>query len=120
MGTDIFRVIAEFKDADGKPLTGNDLTVVLMDKDKYFDDKLDYSQLSPEGVAEFMIMSADILSFDSRGERTPDLYFVVKKDGKEIFRSEVFAQVNFELKDPVTGRPKGLTMQFGPFEVATD
>ena len=118
MATDIFRVIAEFKDAGGNPLTGNDLTVVLMDEDKYFDDKLDSSGLSPDGVAEFMIMSADILSFDSRGERTPDLYFVVKRDDTEIFRSEVFAQVDFELKDPVTGRPKGLTKQFGPFQVS--
>lgn len=119
MATDIFRVIAEFKDADGNPLKGNDLTVVLMDEDKFFDDKLDSAHLSPDGMAEFMIMSADIFSFDSRGERTPDLYFVVRKGGDEIFRSEVFAEVDFELKDPVTGRSKGLTKQFGPFEVST-
>ena len=64
------------------------------------------------------LADADILSFDSMGERTPDLYFVVRKHGKEVFRSEVVAEVDFEVDDPVTGRPKGLTKKFGPFEVA--
>ena len=119
MSSGIFKVIGKFTDEDGYPLTGNDYDVALLDEDKYFDDKLGTSGLSPEGDAEFLVTVADILSFDSAGESTPDLYFVVRKGGKEIFRSEVFSEVDFEAKDPVTGRAKGLTTAFGPFQVPT-
>lgn len=119
MATEIFKVIAEFIDEKGKPPSGGDYSVVLMDEDKYFDDKLGAKPLAADGTVEFLVSTVDILSFDSSGERTPDLYFVVRKDGDEIFRSEVFAEVDFELKDPVTKRPKGLTKKFGPFEVPT-
>lgn len=118
MVTGIFKVIAEFTDAAGNPLSGNDYDVVLMDEDKYFDDKLGAQPLSADGSAEFLVAAADILSFDSVGERTPDLYFVVRKGRKEVFRSETFDEVDFELEDPVTGRPKGLTRKFGPFKVS--
>ena len=73
--------------------------------------------MDPDGAAGFMVFAADILSFDSLGERTPDLYFVFHKNGDEIFRSEIFAEVDFEVEDPVTGRAKGLTRSFGPFQV---
>jgi len=117
---DIFKVIAEFTNADGEPLSGDDYTVALMDEDKYFDDKLGSKPLATDGTAEFLVAAADILSFDSMGERTPDLYFVVRKGEKEVFRSEVFEEVEFETKDPVTGRAKGLTKKFGPFAVTGD
>jgi hypothetical protein len=116
----LYKVIAEFTDTDGAPLCGDDYSVALLDEDRFFDDKLGKSELSAEGIAEFLVSAADILSFDSAGERTPDLYFVVRKGGKEIFRSEVFSEVDFEALDPVTGRPKGLTKRFGPFAVASD
>ena len=119
MPAEIFKVIATFTDENGVPLTGGDYSVVVMDDDKFFDDKLGAEPLGPDGKAEFLISVADILSFDSAGERTPDLYFVVKKGGKEVFRSEVFAEVDFDAKDPVTGRPKGVTKAFGPFAVPT-
>jgi len=118
MSSGIFKVIVEFTDADGSPLSGDNYSVTLLDKDRFFDDKLGESRLSVAGVAEFLITVADILSFDSAGERTPDLYFVVRKDGNEIFRSEVFDDVEFETDDPVTGRSKGLTKKFGPFQLA--
>ncbi len=119
MSSGIFKVIGKFTDEDGYPLTGSEYEVALLDEDKYFDDKLGKSALNPEGEAEFLVTVADILSVDSAGETTPDLYFVVRKDGKEVFRSDVFAEVDFEEKDPVTGRAKGLTKAFGPFAVPT-
>ncbi|MDJ0905587.1 MAG: hypothetical protein QNI96_06175 [Woeseiaceae bacterium] len=119
MSSGIFKVIGKFTDENGQPLTGSEYEVALLDEDKYFDDKLGTSGLSPDGDAEFLITAADILSFDSAGETTPDLYFVVRKDGTEVFRSEVFSEVDFEGKDPVTGRAKGLTKAFGPFRVPT-
>ena len=118
MGSELYRVIASFTDGDGMPLSGPSYSVALLDQDRYFDDKLGESRLNSEGRAEFMVAAADILSFDSAGERTPDIYFVLRKDGDEVFRSEVFTEVDFDAKDPVTGRAKGLTKAFGPFSVA--
>ena len=60
---------------------------------------------------------ADIDSADSPDERTLDLYFVVHREGRRIFLSDVFPEVNFEAKDAVTGRAKGQNMSFGPFRV---
>lgn len=120
MSAGLYKVIAAFTDANGSPLRGDGYSVALLDEDRFFDDRLGETRLSADGVAEFLVSAADILSFDSAGERTPDLYFVVRKDGDEIFRSTVFREVDFEVKDPVTGRAKGLTKQFGPFQVATD
>lgn len=119
MSSGIFKVIGKFTDEGGQPLRGNEYEVALLDEDKYFDDKLGTATLSPEGEAEFLVTTADMLSIDSAGETMPDLYFVVRRGGKEIFRSEVFAEVDFQQKDPVTGRAKGLTQAFGPFRVAT-
>lgn len=120
MTSGIYKVIARFTDADGRPLSGDEYSVALLDEDRFFDDKLGASRLSSDGVAEFLVSAADILSFDSAGERTPDLYFVVRKEGSEIFRSEVFDEVDFETEDDVTGRPEGLTREFGPFVVSPD
>ena len=117
MSSGIFKVIGKFTDTSGYPLTGDEFEVALLDEDRYFDDKLGTSGLSPEGEAGFIINAVDILSIDSAGETTPDLYFVVRKNGKEIFRSQTFAEVDFEARDPVTGRAKGLTKSFGPFAV---
>ena len=117
MASEMFKVIATFADASGRPLSGDAYSVTLMDEDRFFDDKLGKSTPNAEGAAEFLVAVADILSFDSSGERTPDLYFVVEHKGEEIFRSEVFNEVDFDLQDPVTGRKKGLTKSFGPFTV---
>lgn len=119
MSSEMFKVIATFTDAHGKPLAGDEYSVTLLDEDRFFDDKLGESTLRAEGAAEFLVAVADILSFDSSGERTPDLYFVVRKAGKEVFRSAVFDEVDFDVTDPVTGRKKGLTKSFGPFAVTS-
>jgi len=113
----MFKVIASFTDSSGAPLVSPNLSVRLYDKDRLFDDKLGEVALNADGEAHFLIFVADILSIDSPDERTPDLYFVLKNAGKEIFRSEVFDEVNFEVENPVTGRTEGLTQKFGPFVV---
>jgi hypothetical protein len=118
MGSGLYKVIAEFTDSNGKPLSGDEYAVTLLDEDRYFDDKLGKSTLNANGEAEFLISAVDILSFDSIDERTPDIYFVVRKNGKKVFRSNVFNDVDFEVKDPVTGREQSLTRKFGPFVVA--
>ena len=117
MPADLFKVIANFQDVEGNPLTGSSYEVKLLDQDRLFDDKLGASSLSADGVAEFLFSVADIFSVDSLQERTPDIYFTVQKNGHEIFRSEVFPEVDFDAVDPVTGRQKGLTKHFGPFRI---
>jgi len=117
MPPEIFKVIASFQNSDGKPLTGSEYSVTLMDEDRFFDDKLGGSALDGEGNADFIIFTADILSLDSRGERTPDIYFIVKKDGKEFFRTDVISDVSFDTIDSVTGRANSITQRFGPFRL---
>ena len=117
MSSGLFRVIATFEDTDGKPVSGKEYTVQLYDEDRLFDDKLDKAQLDINGRVEFLISVADIKSIDSLDERTPDLYFILEKDGTEIFRSETIPDVNFETENTVTGRTDNLTQAFGPFVI---
>jgi hypothetical protein len=118
MPAEMFKVIATFVNAAGEPLTGDEYRVLLRDRDRFFDDKLGASKLDTSGTAEFLIFTVDILSFDSVGERTPDLYFIVERNGREVHRTRVFDDVDFDIDDPVTGRPKSLTRTFGPFSVS--
>ena len=55
-----------------------------------------------------------------RGIEPPTFYdFKLLRDKAEIWRSEVFRDVDFEELDPVSGRETALTQAFGPFRVAT-
>ena len=118
MPAEMFRVIASFVDAEGEPLTGAEYAVKLRDEDPLFDDKLGVSTLNAAGEAEFLFTTADIVSVDSPNERKPDLYFIVTRNGREIFHSQVFDDVDFDAVDPVTGRGDGLTRRFGPFRIS--
>ena len=117
MPADLFRVIARFENAEGRPFFGSAYKVSLFDQDSLRDDKLGSTSLNEDGTAEFLFSAADVVSVDSIGERTPDLYFVITESGNEVFRSEVFPQVNFNVTDPVTGQEDRLTLEFGPFRV---
>jgi hypothetical protein len=117
MPADIFKVIARFENAEGRPFTGSAYKVTLLDQDRLLDDKLGSTTLSKDGTAEFLFSAADILAIDSVGERTPDLYFVISENGNEVFRSEMFPEVDFDATDSVTGRSDNVTREFGPFRV---
>lgn len=117
MPADLFKVIARFENAEGRPFFGSEYKVTLLDRDRLLDDKLGSASLSEDGTAEFLFSAADILSIDSMGERTPDLYFVITENDNEVFRSEIFAEVDFDAADPVTGRQDKVTREFGPFRV---
>jgi hypothetical protein len=117
MPAEMFKVIAKFVNAEGASLTGVDYMVRMLDKDLFLDDKLGSSSLDENGVAEFRIYVADIISIDSPGERKPDIYFIVTKGGREIFQSEVFSDVNFDEINPVTGRADKQTKDLGTFVV---
>ncbi len=117
MTSGIYKVTATFQNTSGGPVTGQGIEAGLRDKDRFFDDKLGVCTLNSRGEAEFIFTAEDIDSIDSRGETRPDLYFVLWRNGEEIFQSEVFENVDFDAVDPVTGRKKGLTQAFGPFSV---
>lgn len=117
MPADLFKVIARFENAEGRPFTGSEYEVSLLDRDRLLDDKLGSTSLSKDGTAEFLVSASDILSIDSIGERTPDIYFVITEHGNEVFRSEIFPEVDFDATDPVTGRQDNVTKEFGPFRV---
>ena len=117
MPADLFKVIARFENAEGLPFTGSAYKVTLLDRDRLLDDKLGSTTLNKDGTAEFLFSAADVLSIDSVGERMPDLYFVITENGNEVFRSEIFPEVDFDAADPVTGRQDTVTREFGPFRV---
>ena len=117
MPADLFKVIARFENAEGRPFFGSEYKVTLLDRDRLLDDKLGSTSLSEDGTAEFLFSASDILSIDSIGERTPDIYFVITEHGNEVFRSENFSEVDFDATDSVTGRKDNLTREFGPFRV---
>ena len=117
MPADLFRVIAKFENAEGRPFFGSEYEVSLLDRDRLFDDKLGSTSLSEDGTAEFLFSVSDVFSIDSLGERTPDIYFLVTENNNEVFRSEIFPEVDFDATDPVTGRQEALTREFGPFRV---
>ena len=117
MPADLFKVIARFEDGEGRPFFGSEYKVTLLDKDRLRDDKLGSTSLNQDGTAEFVFSVADIFSIDSPGERTPDIYFVITENNNEVFRSEIFPEVNFDTTDPVTGRQDNATREFGPFRV---
>ena len=117
MPADLFKVIARFENAEGRPFFGSEYKVTLLDRDRLLDDNLGSSSLSEDGTAEFVFSASDILSIDSVGERTPDIYFVITEHGNEVFRSEIFPEVDFDATNPVTGRQDNVTREFGPFRV---
>ena len=117
MTADLFKVIARFEDAEGQPFFGSEYEVMLLDRDRLLNDKLGSTSLSKDGTAEFLFSASDILSIDSIGERRPDIYFVITENNNEVFRSEIFPEVDFDATDSVTGRQDNVTREFGPFRV---
>lgn len=81
--------------SDEKPLDGDQFKVRLYDKDVFNDDYLGES-LTRDGRVFFMI-SRKNFSAPLNLEQKPDFYFVVYRDGKEIYKSKVMA--NIDLRD---------------------
>ncbi|MCD4650950.1 MAG: hypothetical protein K8S56_04100 [Candidatus Cloacimonetes bacterium] len=103
------RIIDQFVDkTTGKPITGTQYWAKVMDKDVFADDFIDAPSLDEEGRID--ILSNLIVT----GETTPDIYFVLLKDKKEIFRSDVFKNTVFMKPE----RPGEIsTVDFGVFKV---
>lgn len=111
----LFRAIVHFIDSQGSPLGGEGWTARVRDRDCLLDDLLGEERVAADGSAKFLISVADIKSLDSPDERNPDLYFTLYRKGREVFRSEVLEDVDFEALDAVSGEPRQITQEFGPF-----
>lgn len=113
----LFCAIIRFTNLKGEPLAGPEWTVEAVDEDPLADDDLGTSTLDANGEGRVFIAVADISSIDSPAERNPDLYFVLRHYGTEVYRTPVRHQVDFESLDPVTGGAKHLTQDFGTCQV---
>jgi hypothetical protein len=113
----LFLAIVRFVNTNGVPLEGPDWSVEARDADPLADDDLGTSTLDEYGEGRVILAVADMASLDSPGERKPDLYFVLKHRGREVYRSPVQFDVDFEQLDPVTGDPVRLTRDFGTIRV---
>ena len=87
------RLIAKGSDA---PVTGKEYLVRLYDEDFFEDDFLGESGLDENGVARITFNPDDFDTEDLIKETSLDFYFVVFKNGKNIFSSKVMEQVNVE------------------------
>lgn len=103
---------------DNEPLTGNEFYVRLYDKDVFNDDFLGESATDDEGVARFVFSQKDF-SGPANLDDKPDFYFVVYRDGNEIFKSKVMS--NLDLSDLETFIMKeGEVIDLGTFLIGTE
>ncbi len=84
------RIIAKGSDT---PLTGDAYKVRLFDKDIFDDDYIGESGLDSHGAAKIKF-SHTAFSDLGNSEVMPDFYFVVVKDGIQIFESKVMEDVD--------------------------
>lgn len=78
---------------NGLPLTGSGYQMRLFDKDIFDDDYLGESGLDANGVAEIRLSNKAFSDWGNL-ETTPDFYFVVVKDGVQIFKSNVMKEID--------------------------
>ncbi len=78
---------------DDEPVTGNEYSVRLYDKDIFNDDYLGESFPDEEGLAKFLFSQGDF-SKPLKLDEKPDFYFVVYKKNKEIFKSKVMPNLD--------------------------
>ena len=84
------RFISKGSDA---PLTGDAYKFRLFDKDVFDDDYIGESSLDSDGVGKIKFNSADFGDIANL-ETTPDLYFVLVKNGVQIFESKLMEDVD--------------------------
>ena len=80
------RLIAKGNDS---PLCGDEYSVKLFDKDFFDDDFLGESKIDNDGFAKIIFNPTDVYRKEPLVDKALDFYFLVYKDGKEIFRSQV-------------------------------
>jgi len=91
----VITISAKFIAKDNaKPLNGDAYSVKLYDKDIFDDDFLGSGTLNEEGQTEIKFGFSSISSFDSPGEKKPDLYFILFKDNDILLKSKPFEDLD--------------------------
>lgn len=113
----LYRFVVRFVDkASGRPVTGAAYRCRFFDKDIIHDNRLGESPLDEQGSAGVIVSSAAFKGLDSPGETEPDLYCVLLKDDKPVFKTPVKMNIKVESLNPVTGRD-ARTIDLGVFKV---
>lgn len=113
----LYRFVVRFVEkGTGRPVTGRAYRARFFDRDLIRDNRLGDSPLDAEGVAGVVVSSAAFKGLDSPGETRPDLYCVLEKDGREVFRTPVRWDIDVSARDPVT-KVSERTIDLGVFEV---
>ena len=101
-----------------EPLTGNDFSVRLYDKDIFNDDFLGESVPDEEGVAKFLFSQGDF-SQPMNMDAKPDFYFVVYNNKKEIYKSKVMSNLDLSnIEDFIM--KEGEVIDLGTFLIDTN
>jgi hypothetical protein len=96
-----------------EPVYGSEYRVRLYDKDIFNDDFLGESLPDENGLAKFLLTKEHFAGFAGLDEK-PDFYFVVYRNGEQIFKSRVMK--NLDLSDIEEFRMKeGEIVDLGTF-----
>ena len=101
------------------PVTGEGYQVKLFDKDFFEDDLLGQSSLDENGELHISFNPSQLDTTDPIRETSLDFYFVVLKNGQEIFRSKVMEDVDVHAIEQFK-MGKGELINLGTFLIDTD
>lgn len=104
------RLIAKGND---EPVTGNEISVRLYDKDVFNDDFLGETTPDQEGIARFLFSEGDF-SRPANLDDKPDFYFIVYKNKEQIFKSKVMSNLDLSDIEEFTMR-EGEVIDLGTF-----
>ncbi len=80
----------------GEAIHGKSYSVRLYDKDLITDDFLGETHPDVNGKIHLVVNPDDYKKNDSPIESKPDFYLVIIKEGKEIFKTPVAKNINFD------------------------
>lgn len=109
------RFIAKGNDA---PLTGPGYKVKLFDKDLIGSDHLGESGLDANGVARISFSHSAFGEWKNL-EKYPDFYFILEKEGRQIFKSELMDDLDISTIEQFK-MGEGEVVDLGTFLVQAD
>ncbi|MBX9783876.1 MAG: hypothetical protein K2X48_11360 [Chitinophagaceae bacterium] len=81
---------------EDQPLTGDDYTVRLYDRDIADDDFLGESRLDAGGHIRIAFAHDAFVNEDAFSEATPDFFFIIMKNGTPVYTTQVLEDLSIE------------------------
>ncbi len=84
-----------------KPIGGEGYIIEFYDEDSHDEDFLVSGPLNENGIADVRFNPAAIHAGEEDSimpETNPDIFFIIKKDGKQVYRSATIYDVDFDQK----------------------